>query len=283
MLQKVRSTFSADFSFFMAVPGVIWQVFFCLVPLLLIAAFSIYDVTTFQVTMRYFIALFDYVHLKMIFLSSMLALGTTLNCLVIGYPIAFYIARKVEHYKNLFLFFLIIPFWTNLLILVYSWIFILEKNGILNSFLKSIGLVSEPFNILNSLIAVALVTFYCYLPFMVLPLYTALEKIDDTLLEASADLGANRIQTFFKVIVPLSWSGIRTGCFLVYVPVFGEYVVPLLMGGDKYMFVGSGISHYVFTALNISQGAAFTLLAGFALLSTVVLLNIVLKKIIFTL
>ena len=281
MKQKMRSVFSSEFSFFMAVPALAWQVLLCLVPLSLIVALSFIDISTFKFTLSYFVSLFDFSHGKMIIWSLTLALFTTLSCLLIGYPVAFYIARRVKHYKNLFLFFLIIPFWTNFLILVYSWIFILERNGILNNALISLGWIKDPLSILNSMVAVGLVTVYCYLPFMVMPLYNALEKIDITMLESSFDLGATARQTFFKVVVPITWPGIRTGCFLVFVPVFGEFVIPLLMGGDKYMFVGNGISHYVFTALDLSKGAAFTILSGIALVTCIALFIFVLRRIIY--
>lgn len=280
MLKKFRVTFSSEFPFFMAVPALLWQVTLCLLPLLFIITISFVNISQVSFTLKHFFALLDKAHAKMIFWSLNLALFTTLSCLLLGYPIAFYIARRVVHFKNLFLFFLVIPFWTNLLVLVYSWIFILESNGIFNNFLMSFGLIRQPLPILNSMIAVGLVTFYCYLPFMVLPLYNALEKIDPDVLEASADLGATKTQTFFKVIVPVTWSGIRTGCFLVFVPVFGEFTIPLLMGGDKYMFVGNCISHYVFTALNLSRGAAFTMLSGVVLLGGILLFIGILKLII---
>jgi spermidine/putrescine transport system permease protein len=280
MLKKFRATFSSDFSFFMAIPALLWQIIFCFLPLLLIAALSFIDISQLTFTLKHFSSIINHPHFKMIFWSLSLSFFTTLACLLFGYPLAYYIARRIENYKNLFLFFLVIPFWTNLLILVYSWIFILERSGIFNTFLQTLGLIQEPLVILNSMNAVYLVTFYCYLPFMVLPLYNALEKIDPALLEASADLGATPTQTFFKVIVPGTWSGIRTGCFLVFVPVFGEFTIPLLMGGDKYMFVGNCISHYVFTALNLPRGAAFTILSCCALTVGILFLIGLLKLII---
>ena len=165
--------------------------------------------------------------------------------------------------------------------LVYSWIFILERHGILNTFLMKIGLLSGPIPLLNTMIAVLLVTIYCYVPFMVLPIFSSLEKIDTAVLEASSDLGGTFWQTFFKIIVPMSWPGIRTGLLLVFVPVFGEFAIPLLMGGDKYMFVGNMIAHYVFTAFDLSKGASFAIFSGILLLISTAVVSWFAKRLIY--
>ncbi|OQA35325.1 MAG: Spermidine/putrescine transport system permease protein PotB [Candidatus Dependentiae bacterium ADurb.Bin331] len=142
------------------------------------------------------------------------------------------------------------------------------------------GLISEPIGLLNNVFAVAIVMFYCYVPFMIMPIINALEKIDKSLIEASSDLGATHLQTFLRVVLPLSWPGIRTGFFLVFVLTFGEFAIPLLMGGDKYVFVGTAISYYVLNALELEKGAAFTCMSGVALLLTIFILNWVLKRLV---
>lgn len=267
----------------MAIPALVWQVFFCIIPLILIISGSFIAPTGYFFSLKNYTILFDTNHLYIILLSFFLALTTSILCLLFGYPIAYWLARKVVIFKNLFLFLLIVPFWTNLLVLIYSWIFILEKSGILNNFLISIGLIQQPLAILNNIVGILIVTFYCYLPFMVLPIFSVLEKIDQNILEASADLGATGRQTITKVIIPLSWPGIKTGLLLVFVPVFGEFTIPLLIGGDKYMFTGNAIAHYVFTALDLSKGAAFTIIASISLFMSIILLNWLLKRFIYRL
>lgn len=281
MIQKIKKAFFDDFPFFMALPALVWQLALCIIPLLLIVLGSFIDPVTWRFTTQHYSVLFNVPHVYVIGWSLLLALITSIGCLVIGYPVAYWLARRVKLMKNFFLFLLIIPFWTNLLVLVYSWVFILERNGFLNNLLMSTGLISKPLAILNSVLAVVLVTIYCYLPFMILPIFSVLEKVDQSILEASADLGATATQTFFSVILPMSWSGIRTGLLLVFVPVFGEYAIPLLMGGDKYMFVGNAISHYVFIAHDLSTGAALTVVAAIALLISLVMVSWLAKRFVF--
>lgn len=283
MKKQFKELFIDQFSFFMAAPALVWEILFCLVPLGIIAVMSLLPSERY-LNLYYYARIFNIPHFKIISFSLSLSITTTLLCLLIGYPVAYWLSQKMPAgWRNLFLFLLIVPFWTNLLVLVYSWIFILEKNGIINSLLINLGIVSEPFSILNSRFAIILGTFYCYLPFMILPIYSALEKLDKTILEASADLGATALQTFFKIVVPFSWSGIRTGMLLVFVPVFGEYAIPLLLGGDKYMFVGNAIAHYVFTVLDLSIASAFTIVAGLCLFIGIMVTLYIAKRIIFKL
>lgn len=132
----------------------------------------------------------------------------------------------------------ILPFWTSFLIRVYAWMGILSNEGLLNSLLIQIGLISEPLTILNTNTAVYIGVVYTYLPFMILPIYSALEKMDDSLLEAAEDLGCSRLQAFWLVTVPLSKQGIIAGCFLVFIPVVGEFVIPSLLGGSGTLMIG---------------------------------------------
>jgi spermidine/putrescine transport system permease protein len=279
--ERIKSVFSSEFSFFMAAPALVWQIVLGLVPLGLIIGSSFIDLGSWTVTLRYYASLINWAHVVMMWWSFSLALITAVSCLFIGYPLAYWLARKVKVFKNLFVFFLIIPFWTNLLVLVYSWIFILERHGILNTFLLKIGIISDPIPLLNTMIAVLIVTMYCYVPFMVLPIFSSLEKIDPCILEASADLGGTYWKTFFKIILPMSWYGVRTGLLLVFVPVFGEFAIPLLMGGDKYMFVGNMIAHYVFMAFDVSSGAAFTIVAGILLVISTAVVSWFAKRLIY--
>lgn len=284
LFDTIKQIFANQFAFFMTAPALIWHALFFVAPLSLIVFISFMTsdpvMHTMHATLHHYQSVLDFIHLKIIICSLIFALLTTLACLFIGYPIAYYLALKTERFRNILLFFLIIPFWSNILILIYAWFFILEKEGLLNKLLLHIGIISQPLSILNSLIAIGLVTFYCYLPFMILPIFSVLEKLDISLVEASLDLGASHWQTFFSVILPLSWSGIKTGFFLVFVISFGELIIPLLMGGDKYLFVGNAISHYVFNALDLAKGAAFTTISAAAVFVSLLVITWFLKRII---
>lgn len=173
------------------------------------------------------------------YLSSLwIALVSTVLTLVIGYPIAYGMARAPKKWQATLVMLVILPFWTSFLIRVYAWIGILKKEGLLNQFLEWIGLIDEPLTILNTNWAVYIGIVYSYLPFMVLPLYAALERLDHTLLEAAADLGSPPVRSFWQITFPLSLPGVVAGCFLVFIPVTGEFVIPDLLGGSDTLMIG---------------------------------------------
>ncbi|MGB8468175.1 MAG: ABC transporter permease [Candidatus Babeliales bacterium] len=267
-----------EIPFFLATIPLAWQIMFGMIPFFIIMAIGRVGTQARFFWDNFLYFLFDPVHFKIICWSLWLAFAVSTVCLFISYPIAYWIARCAKKYRTFFLFLLVVPFWTNILVLAYSWILILEKTGLLNGFLLHIHAISHPFTFLNSFWAIFIVAVYCYMPFMILPLYSALEKIDTQLLEASADLGASWRQTFFNIILPLSWSGIRNGFLLVLVPVYGEFAIPALVGGDTYMLVGPTIAHYVFTALDLQKGAAFTLSACVVLLCVIGVIDILMRK-----
>lgn len=170
--------------------------------------------------------------------SVRIALVSTLVTLVIGYPMAHVIAMASEPRRTLLLILVILPFWTSFLLRVYAWIAILKTNGLLNAVLLDLGLISEPLVILQTDLAVYLGIAYTYLPFMVLPLYAALSKLDRTLLEAAEDLGATPWVSFLTVTLPLTLPGIFAGSLLVFVPAIGEFVIPALLGGNDTLMIG---------------------------------------------
>ncbi|MCB1366929.1 MAG: ABC transporter permease subunit, partial [Rhodobacteraceae bacterium] len=173
------------------------------------------------------------------YLSSLwIAALSTLLALMVGFPIAYGMARAPEEWRPTLMMLVILPFWTSFLIRVYSWIGILGQNGYLNQLLEWLGLIDEPLIILNTPIAVYIGIVYTYLPFMVLPIYATLEKLDADLLEAAEDLGCSRFQAFWLVTFPLSRPGVIAGCFLVFIPVVGEFVIPSLLGGSKTLMIG---------------------------------------------
>jgi spermidine/putrescine transport system permease protein len=229
--------------------------------------------------MAHYTTFLDWTYIVIINRSLLLAIVTACVCLIIAYPIAYFIARKVNKGKNALLFFIMLPFSVNLLIQTYAWFFMLGETGLVNSILLKLGIISQPLHVLNSPGAVYIVMVYCYIPFMILPLYTVLEKIDVRFIEASLDLGANWRQTFTKVLLPLSLPGISTGFFLVFIPVFGELVIPALVGGGKQMYVSTLISYYFLTTRNLALGSAFTVVSSVVVLIVAFVLYYRFKKI----
>jgi len=157
---------------------------------------------------------------------------------VVGYPLAWAVAQSPASVRNILLLLVILPSWTSFLVRVYAWMGLLNSNGILNRFLMWLGVIDHPLAILYTNTAVYIGIVYCYLPFMVLPIYTALTRIDYSLVEASLDLGARPLKTFFSVIVPLTKNGIIAGSMLVFIPAVGEYVIPELLGGPDSIMIG---------------------------------------------
>ena len=173
------------------------------------------------------------------YLSSLkIAAVSTAITLVIGYAIAYALARSPVRWRATLVMLVILPFWTSFLIRVYAWIGILKTEGLLNQALMSIGLIGEPLTIMNTNTAVYIGIVYSYLPFMILPIYATLEKMDESLLEAAADLGSSRLAAFFLVTLPLSLPGVIAGCFLVFIPAIGEFVIPDLLGGSDTLMIG---------------------------------------------
>jgi putrescine transport system permease protein len=172
---------------------------------------------------------------------------STLFCLLLGYPMAYGIVRAPRAWRGFLLLMVILPFWTSFLIRVYAWIGLLKGNGLINNLLLSLGLVHEPLTLLNNAFAIYLGITYSYLPFMVLPLYAALERLDPALLEAAADLGCRPWQAFARVTLPLSLPGIAAGSLLVFIPAVGEFVIPDLLGGPDTLMIGKVLWDEFFT------------------------------------
>ncbi|WP_298565379.1 ABC transporter permease subunit [uncultured Aliiroseovarius sp.] len=173
------------------------------------------------------------------YLSSLkIAIISTILTLMVGYPIAYGMSRAPDEWRPTLMMLIILPFWTSFLIRVYSWKAILSNEGLLNQLLMYLGVIQEPLVILNTNLAVYIGIVYTYLPFMVLPIYSALERLDESLLEAAEDLGCSRLKAFWLVTMPLSKQGIIAGSFLVFIPAMGEFVIPALLGGSKTLMIG---------------------------------------------
>ena len=199
--------------------------------------------------------------------SVWIAVATTVICLLVSYPVAYYIGRASEKSRNLLIMLVMIPFWTSFLIRTYAWLTILKSEGLLNSLLLQMGVISVPFDMLYTPGAVILGLVYTFLPFMILPIYTSVEKLDNALVEAAFDLGAAPGRAFSKVIVPMTWPGITAGVLLVFVPALGLYAVNDVLGGGKVDMIGNIIENqFKGTARNWPFGAALgmTLIVAFS-------------------
>jgi len=205
--------------------------------------------------------------------SLKIATVGTLFCLLIGYPMAYAIARASKEMQTVCLLLIMMPTWTAILIRVYAWMGILGNNGLLNSVLQGLGLIDEPLRILNTDLAVYIGVVYSYLPFMVLPLYANLVKHDPSLLEAAADLGAHPLASFWRITVPLSKNGIVAGCMLVFIPVVGEFVIPELLGGPQTLMIGKVLWQEFFNNRDWPVAAALAVVMLAILLVPIILLN----------
>ncbi|WP_372866112.1 ABC transporter permease subunit, partial [Pseudomonas sp.] len=204
--------------------------------------------------------------IKMAFISTAL-------CVLIGYPMAYAIARADKDMQMVFLLLIMMPTWTAILIRVYAWMGILSSNGLLNSLLLSIGVIDSPLRILNTNLAVYIGIVYSYLPFMVLPLYANLVKHDQSLLEAASDLGSSNINSFWRITVPLSKNGIIAGCMLVFIPAVGEFVIPELLGGPETLMIGKVLWQEFFNNRDWPVASALAVVMLAVLIIPIILFN----------
>ncbi|HBM07429.1 spermidine/putrescine ABC transporter permease [Pseudomonas sp. 10B238] len=205
--------------------------------------------------------------------SLKIAFFSTLICLLVGYPMAYAIARARKDLQTVLLLLIMMPTWTAILIRVYAWMGILSSNGILNGLLQGLGLIDEPLRILNTDLAVYIGVVYSYLPFMILPLYANLVKHDLSLLEAASDLGARNLTSFWKITVPLSKNGIIAGCMLVFIPVVGEFVIPELLGGPETLMIGKVLWQEFFNNRDWPVASALAVVMLAILLVPIILFN----------
>lgn len=274
-MKKLRQKLSASF-FLAIVPAILWQLLFLCLPLIFILGLSFFEVGNKIITFtwNYYAVVTDQFHLIVILRSLCVSIFVATVCSFIAYPVAYFIAFRVsKRLQSIGLFLLVLPFWINFLLQVYAWCFILERNGIINLFLIKLGLISEPLYLMNNMFSVIIVMIQAYLPFMILPIYSGMSRFSKRLIEASYDLGASAVYTFWHVTLPLTISGIRTGFILIMVMTFGEFTIPTLLGGGKKLFVGTLISEYFFTSRNMSQGSAFVCISGLVLCVAIFFVN----------
>jgi spermidine/putrescine transport system permease protein len=246
-------------------PADTYLLVFMVVPLILIGVLSFlsrgtYGQVEFRFNLSNYARLLDPLYGKILVYSLLVGVATTILSLVIGYPLAYYIARAPARQRSLLLFLVLLPFWTNFIIRIYAWIMILRAGGFLDSVLQWAHLSNDSLHLLYTPTAVMIGMIYEFLPFMVLPLYTSLEKIGNDVMEAAADLGAPPLHVFLRVTLPLSFPGMIAGTILVFIPAMGMFVIPDLMGGAKTILIGNVIRNQFLTARDWPFGAAASMI-----------------------
>jgi spermidine/putrescine transport system permease protein len=256
-------------------PSAFWLIAFFLIPLLIVFGISFarrgtYGGVVWELNVENYLRFFDPLYLRIFGRSFYIALATTLLCLLLGYPLAFFIARRPPQTRNTLLVLLMVPFWTNFLVRTYAWILILRNEGLINLALTSLGLIQEPLPLLYNDGAIIVGLVYGWLPDMVLPCYAAVERLDYSLVEAAQDLYANNVKVFLKVVLPLTAPGIVAGSILVFIPSLGAYVTPDLLGGAKSMMIGNLIQQQFLSVRHWPFGGAVSfVLMAVMLLGTV--------------
>ncbi|HET7011919.1 MAG TPA: ABC transporter permease [Anaerolineales bacterium] len=267
--QQIRESSSAQ-GVLLVLPAFGWMLVFLILPILLILILSFAwrgqygpvdwgsSLSEFldRLSLDSYVRLVDPLYLEVLWTSLRMAAVTTGICILVGYPVAYFLARSQGRLRSLLLFLLLVPFWTNFLIRIYAWMILLRTHGLLNRALVGIGLLSEPVTVMYTPTAVMIALVYEFLPFMVLPLFTSLEKIDAHLFEAASDLYARPARTFWRVTLPLSLPGVIAGTILVFVPTMGMFVVPDLMGGARTALVGNLVRQQFLSARDWPFGSA---------------------------
>ena len=228
-----------------------WSLVFIVFPLILILLYAFnsssgMSLENYGITLDNFRRVFEPLYIKIFFVSILLAIASTLLCVLIGYPVAYFISRMKDKWRNSLMLLFVVPMWMNFLLRTYAWLTLLGNNGLINKFLGLFGIA--PLNLMYNMSAIMLGMVYNFLPFMVLPIYSTLVKMDKSLIEAARDLGATNSQIFKKVILPLSLPGVYTGITMVFIPAISTFVIPDLLGGNRFYLIGNLIEkQFTFT------------------------------------
>lgn len=266
-----------------------WFILLAAIPLLIVLKISLSSMGTASVTdmidwskgwpsltlnfESYQFILKDALYIKTYLSSIKYALITTVICLIIGYPFAYFMARAPKHIQPTLLMLIMLPFWTSFLLRIYAWKTLLVNNGIINNSLISLGVISEPISMMNTPFSLIIGMVYSYLPFMILPLYANLSKLDVRYIEAAADLGTSPLKTFWMITVPLSKAGIIAGSMLVFIPAIGEYVIPELLGGPDTLMIGRVLWDEFFSNNDWPMASAVAVVMILLILVPMALLN----------
>ena len=247
----------------LAIPYIVWAVLMLVLPMVLLALYSVTQqgnsIISFSLTLEHYKKFFtDPDFLLILWRSIAIAIKTTLICLLLGYPVAHFIARSSEKIQNILVLCITLPMWINMLVRTYAWIGLLSEGGLIQQILSFFGLGGR--ELLYTEGAVVLGMVYNFLPFMILQIHTSLCKMDNSLLEASADLGANKAQTFMRVTLPLSLPGVINGITLVFLPAVSSFFIPKLLGGGQYFLIGNLIENQFITAGEWNFGSAISMI-----------------------
>ena len=264
----------------LVIPYLIWSVLMLLVPMLLIAMYSVMSdgnsIVPFQLTIHHYVRFFtDPDFVLILWRSLVIAIKTTIICLLLGYPIAYYISNSEEKKQNVLILLITLPMWINMLVRTYAWIGLLAPDGIISWLLGLIGIHTE---LLYTEKAVLLGMVYNFLPFMILQIQTALSKMDKSLLEASNDLGADRVQTFIHIVFPLSLSGVVSGITLVFLPAVSSFFIPKLLGGGQFFLIGNVIENQFITVGEWNFGSAISMIMAVIMMLLMMLVRNIEKK-----
>jgi spermidine/putrescine transport system permease protein len=258
-------------------PSALWLIVFFVAPLFIVLVYSFlqrgeFGSVVWDFSLENYQRVFDPLYFNTFLRSIYIAVFTTVICLLLGFPLAYFIATRPPRWRNALLIALIIPFWTNFLIRTYAWLAILRTNtGLINVTLMNLGLIREPLPIFGNDFAIILGLVYAWLPDMVLPLYAALERLDKSLIEAAGDLYATRSRVFLRVIWPLALPGVIAGSMLVFIPALGAFVTPAILGGGKSLMIGNIINNQFLSARDWPFGSALsTLMMLLMLVATLV-------------
>lgn len=249
-------------------PGFLWFIIFFMLPLLVIVIYALIDNflkpgMPVNFTLKNFLLIFQRRHYLLLLARSIkISLITTFFSIVIAYPVAYFLAKKTK-YDKIFIIALMIPFWVNYLIRTFAWKLIISENGLINKLLTGLHITKEPLKILYTEFAVILGLIYTHTPMMILPLYATISRIDNSLIEASLDLGATRLRAFFDIIFRLSLTGVFAGTILVFIPVLGSFAIPAILGGTNSVMIGNIIESQFLEVGNWNFGSAFTLALAF--------------------
>lgn len=256
-----------------ASPYIVWSTLFIVIPLIIIVFFSFTQETAsgYSFTLENFKRVLNSQYVSVFRRSLVLAFQSTVLCLILGYPVAYLISKMKSNRRNILIMLFIVPMWMNFLLRTYAWLPILGKNGVINNFLSAIGL--NTINILYTDAAVLLGMVYNFLPFMILPIYTVLIKMDNSLIDAAADLGANKRQIFTRVIFPLSMPGVITGITMVFMPAVSTFVISRLLGGGQYMLLGNLIETQFTTMGDWNFGSALAIFMMILILISMAIMN----------
>jgi spermidine/putrescine transport system permease protein len=266
-------SFNATRPNLLAAPGVAWLVTFRVVPCLLVLSYAffqrgVWGGIEYTFTLENFARVADPLYAKIFLNSARIALTTTAIAILIAYPAAYAISRAPRMRQPILLFFAVLPFWSNYLIRTYAWMVLLNREGLINNMLRSLGYTGEPLSLLYTEAAVITGLVYNYLPFVILAIYSTLSRLNPELMEASRDLGAGPVRTFFRVTLPLSLPGVAAGGVFVFVLSIGNFVTPALLGGGRFQMVGNLVYDQFLTANDWPFGAAL----GAALIVTMIVL-----------